>query len=442
MSEAADSRARERILAAAVERIASDGIDDMRIARVAMDARVSTSLVHYHFETREALLAEALEYSYELAGDIRIGEAEGEVAGHVERLAGLLDQFLPYPGILERDWILWVELWLRTVRHPELRPTAARLYERMRNWLAEAIAAGIEDGAFNGEADPQRAADRLMALGDGYGVRVLSGGLDIEHARQEIWAGLASELGLPDKPPPRQAGRVASHTRSCPRRPSGVGFLNRYSSYSEGSDAMSPRPRLDHVRRPELLEAAAAVIRRRGLENARVADIAEEAGTSAPSVLYYFATKAELLNEALTSAEERYYEELAAGLAGIESARERLAVIIDSGAGEGDYDSALWMELWAKALRDPELATTRAELDGRWRRTIAEVVDYGQQRDEFGPADPEEFAVLLGSLLDGLSVQVALRDVEVTAERVRELAVALAERELGCELPAAREPAA
>jgi AcrR family transcriptional regulator len=195
--------ARERILAAAVERIASDGIDDMRIARVAMDAGVSTSLVHYHFETREALLAEALEYSYELAGDIRIGEAEGEVAGHVERLAGLVDQFLPYPGILERDWILWVELWLRTVRHPELRPTAARLYRRMRDWLAEAIAAGIEDGAFDRGADPNRTADRLMALADGYGVRVLTGDLDIDHARSEVWAALAPELGLPDEPPPR-----------------------------------------------------------------------------------------------------------------------------------------------------------------------------------------------------------------------------------------------
>jgi AcrR family transcriptional regulator len=45
----ADRGARERILAAAVERIASDGIDELRIARVAMDAGVSTSLVHYHF---------------------------------------------------------------------------------------------------------------------------------------------------------------------------------------------------------------------------------------------------------------------------------------------------------------------------------------------------------------------------------------------------------
>jgi AcrR family transcriptional regulator len=197
---------------------------------------------------------------------------------------------------------------------------------------------------------------------------------------------------------------------------------------------MSPRPRLDHVRRPELLAAAAAVIRERGLENARVADVAAAAGTSASSVLYYFASKAELLKEALTSAEESYYEDLALKLDGIESARDRLLQVVDTGAGEGDYDAALWMELWARALKDQELAATRAELDGRWRRTIAAVVRYGQERGEFGDADPEEFAVLLAALLDGLAVQIALRDMEVTPERVRELALKLAERELGCEL--------
>jgi AcrR family transcriptional regulator len=197
---------------------------------------------------------------------------------------------------------------------------------------------------------------------------------------------------------------------------------------------VSPRPRLDHVRRPELLAAAAAVIRRRGLENARVADVAAEAGTSAPSVLYYFASKAELLKEALTSAEEGFYEDLALELEGIESARERMLRIVHYGSGEGDYDAALWMELWARALRDPELAATRAELDGRWRRTIAAVVRYGQERGEFGPADADEFAVLLAALLDGLAVQIALRDMEVTPDRVRELAIKLAERELGCEL--------
>ncbi|MGH2822726.1 MAG: TetR/AcrR family transcriptional regulator [Thermoleophilaceae bacterium] len=195
---------------------------------------------------------------------------------------------------------------------------------------------------------------------------------------------------------------------------------------------MSPRPRLDHVRRPAMLSAAAEVIRERGLENARVSDVAERAGTSAPSVLYYFATKAELLKEALTSAEAGYYDELADELAGIESAHERLVRIVAGGAGDGDYDASLWMELWARALRDPDLAETRAELDGRWRQAIEDVVRYGQERGEFGNVEAQAFAMLLSSLLDGLAVQIALKDREVTPQRARELSLAFAEKELGC----------
>jgi AcrR family transcriptional regulator len=194
--------ARERILAAAVERIASDGIDDVRIARIAMDAGVSPSLVHYHFETRESLLEEALEYSFEVAGDVRIGEGEDEAPDHVHRLAAMVDQCLPYPGALERDWILWVELWLRAVRHPELRPTASSLYARMRTWWAEAFAEGAASGELP-DVDAERLADRVTALLDGYGVRALIGDIPIDEARSEVWAVLAAELGLDPAPPPR-----------------------------------------------------------------------------------------------------------------------------------------------------------------------------------------------------------------------------------------------
>jgi AcrR family transcriptional regulator len=201
-AEPAEHGARDRILAAAVERIASDGIDDVRIARIAMDAGVSTSLVHYHFETREALLAEALDYSFELAGDVRIGEGEGEAPDHAHRLAAMVDQCLPYPGMLERDFILWVELWLRASRHPELRPTASKLYARMHEWFREAIAEGVESGEFR-STDPDRLADRSLALLDGFGIRALVGDLPIERARAEVWAVLAAELGLDPEPPPR-----------------------------------------------------------------------------------------------------------------------------------------------------------------------------------------------------------------------------------------------
>lgn len=189
---ATERGARERILAAAVERIASDGIDDMRIARVAMDAGVSTSLVHYHFETREALLGEALEYSYEHAGEVRLADGSEAETDPERRLLEMVDQCLPYPGDLRQDWVLWVELWLRTVRYPEMAPTAARLYERMHDWLAEGIlACGVPTGS-----DPGELADRALALCDGFGVRVLIGEMPIEYAREQVWGYLARELNL------------------------------------------------------------------------------------------------------------------------------------------------------------------------------------------------------------------------------------------------------
>ena len=63
--------ARERILEAACDVIAEHGIDDVRIARIAIVAGVSPALVHYHFATRDGAAAEALEHSFELLGDVR-----------------------------------------------------------------------------------------------------------------------------------------------------------------------------------------------------------------------------------------------------------------------------------------------------------------------------------------------------------------------------------
>jgi AcrR family transcriptional regulator len=193
---------RERILAAAVRRIASEGIDEVRIARIAMDAGVSTALVHYHFETREALLGEALEYSFEHAGDLRIGEEAPLGASHAERLTRMVDQCLPLDESLERDWVLWVELWLRAVRHPELRPIAEELYRRMRDWFASAIAAGVQAGEFT-RCDPEEVADRALALIDGFGIRALLGDseMPLDRARRAIGAVLARDLGVGEQLP-------------------------------------------------------------------------------------------------------------------------------------------------------------------------------------------------------------------------------------------------
>jgi AcrR family transcriptional regulator len=189
--------ARERILEAACDLIASDGIDDVRIARVANRARASTALVHHYFSTREELLAEALTHSFETAGEERFATApEGEDATH--GLTRAIEACLPLPGAQERDWTLWVELWLRAVRDEEMRPLAADLYRRYREWFATAIQAGLDSGEFSSERELDELADVAVALVDGLGIRALVGdpALDLARARALVAAALATELGI------------------------------------------------------------------------------------------------------------------------------------------------------------------------------------------------------------------------------------------------------
>ena len=192
--------ARERILDAACDVIAAHGIEDVRIARIATVAGVSPALVHYHFATREALLGEALEHSFELLGDVRTTRADAEGWTAAQRLGWMIDQSLPFPGLGDREWRLWLELWSRAARQEELRAVAARLYERYDSWIAEAVEDGIESGEFSA-ADPTAVTQRLIAAIDGHGLRVLvdDPAMSPERARALIVGALAAELGVGER---------------------------------------------------------------------------------------------------------------------------------------------------------------------------------------------------------------------------------------------------
>jgi AcrR family transcriptional regulator len=194
--------ARERILHAACELIAERGIGGARIAQIAKAAGVSTALVHYHFRTREELLAETLDYAFDLAAAVRLRPAEDDAAAGggsaARRLADVFDQSLPESDPGRREWQLWAELWLGAARDPSLRPIAAQMYARYRTWIATAIAEGVAAGEF-ARVDPGAAADLAMALIDGLGLRVLlrDPSMPLELARERIGEILARELEIP-----------------------------------------------------------------------------------------------------------------------------------------------------------------------------------------------------------------------------------------------------
>ncbi len=196
MTTRAAPETRERILEAACDVIAEHGIEDVRIARIATVAGVSPPLVHYHFATREALLAEALEHSFQLLGDIRTTTADAEGWTAAEKLGWMIDQSLPFPGMGNREWGLWLELWSRAARRPELRTVAARLYARYHGWIAEVVREGMVRGAFR-TRDADAVTRRLIAAIDGLGLRVAvdDPAMPLAQARRLIVEGLAAELG-------------------------------------------------------------------------------------------------------------------------------------------------------------------------------------------------------------------------------------------------------
>ena len=195
---------------------------------------------------------------------------------------------------------------------------------------------------------------------------------------------------------------------------------------------MSPRPQVDHIRKPQILSAAAAVIAERGIEATRIADVADTAGTSTSAVLYWFGSRDELLAEALTFAENAYYEQLAERLAELDAPRDRLVALIDSAVGGEDW--LLWMELWARALRDPDIAAARRRLDDRWRSEIGEILLAGVAMGDFQVVDTRRATLELAALIDGLAVQVALGDPAVSSEVMRAICIEVAERILGVRL--------
>ena len=199
---------------------------------------------------------------------------------------------------------------------------------------------------------------------------------------------------------------------------------------------MAPRPSIDHIRRPQILAAAAEVIAERGVAGTRIADVAERCGVSPPAVLYWFDSREQLLAEALTADDDRFYEELEERIDGAATPGERMVALIETATESAD-DFALWMELWTWALRDAGLRAARERFDARWRAAIEAIVADGVAAGQFGGAiDPPQAALAIAALIDGLSAQAALGDPEMSIPRMTEVVLESAEKLLEAELPA------
>jgi AcrR family transcriptional regulator len=186
------------------------------------------------------------------------------------------------------------------------------------------------------------------------------------------------------------------------------------------------------ARRTAIIDAALAVMRRKGIAATTVRDVAQEMGTSPGLVHHYFASMDELLATAFELAAGEGYETTKAAIAGADDPVDRMRAVFSTYTRtEQDWAFQLWLDAWAEASRRPVLRDTSQRLNVAWQQMIVEVISDGVAADVFACADPEAAAWRIMSLLDGLALQTVAHPQVVDRAAVVSWSVEHAEAELG-----------
>jgi AcrR family transcriptional regulator len=185
---------RNEILEVTCQVVIERGFGATRISDVAKKLGVSTGLIHYHFESKEQLLADAFQWAAE--ADLARLQAEvdrgGTAVERVERVIRLYAHVEAEPG-----WMLWIDGWGEALRSPELQRISQELDAQWQQVLADVVRHGAADGEF-ACADPDATAWRLTALLDGLGLQVTvhQGLLNHEQLLRYVHTAAATELGV------------------------------------------------------------------------------------------------------------------------------------------------------------------------------------------------------------------------------------------------------
>lgn len=170
--DATDSR--ERIMDATYRALIGTGYADLTMSDIAAESETSTSLLHYHFDTKEDLLVAFLDHVIERL------QTDFDAAAELDptaRLCELLHLYILDPTETEREAFhaALVELRSQAPYNERYRERFRRSDALLTAELANILQEGAETGMFErGFEDPERVAVLLLSTADGARTRGIS----------------------------------------------------------------------------------------------------------------------------------------------------------------------------------------------------------------------------------------------------------------------------
>jgi AcrR family transcriptional regulator len=162
----------QRIVAAMRASVAARGAAGSTFDQVAREAGVSRGLLHYYFGSKERLLVEVVRQDCDTrirAMDERLAGA-GSVDEVMQALVVGLKEFIREPS----SQAVIYEMLSASRHSEEIRAEMGELYRRWRDHMGTALREKEREGVVRLQAEPEAVASMLLALGDGFGIQVIS----------------------------------------------------------------------------------------------------------------------------------------------------------------------------------------------------------------------------------------------------------------------------
>ena len=179
------------------------------------------------------------------------------------------------------------------------------------------------------------------------------------------------------------------------------------------STARPPQPaarrKAPAQRRAEVIEAAAAIAVRDGLDKVTAKRVAAAIGVRAGLVDHYF-TADQLVAAAFALAAAAESDEVFGEAEAIPDAPGKIRHLLATWLSHGhDPLSLLWLDAWQASRHRPALRAEVTALMNKDHGRLAVIIQAGVDQGQFACADPAGAALQIFSLIDGLSVQSAIR---------------------------------
>ncbi|MGH8996646.1 MAG: TetR/AcrR family transcriptional regulator, partial [Acidimicrobiales bacterium] len=162
--------------------------------------------------------------------------------------------------------------------------------------------------------------------------------------------------------------------------------------------------------RSRLLAASADLFAEHGIDGVSVDAVAAAAGRTSGAVYAHFGSKQGLLLALLDSWQQSFLAVLFAEVAVTDEPKDQLGAVWGN-IGKGvDERVRRWMllehELWLRAARDPDVAEIlKARSRDAQRRSERELAWWAAEVGSTPVAEPDQLAILVKALLNGLAMQ-------------------------------------